>query len=152
MTDDLEGDIKVLTGEHTNVLIASRKGPSIGGKVVKNSELCESDSLAGTPSNGQRCGACGCKCCPLICGNGESLTVNGTVVTPKLGATCKTRNVIYVAQCQLCEQAIDNSYGGQTVQPFHKHVNGHRANFKPDDLSMIEKSAHFQNIILSNIQ
>ena len=58
---------------------------------------------------------------------------------------CKSRNVIYVGQCNVCEEVIhdpENGYGGQTIQPFHKRVNGHRACFSNiNDIEAIQKSA-----------
>ena len=69
--------------------------------------------------------------------------MNGVDVRPKAGMNCKSQNVIYVAQCKLCvtSNELETSYGGQTCQPLHKRVNGHRACFKSSDIKEIEKSA-----------
>ncbi len=68
--------------------------------------------------------------------------MNGVDVRPKAGMNCKSQNVIYIAQCKLCVTANEpeNSYGGQTTQPLHKRVKGHRACFK-SDVTIVEKSA-----------
>ena len=39
---------------------------------------------------------------------------------------CKSKNIIYLAQCNLCS---DKCYVGRTVQPLNKRVNGHRQGF-----------------------
>ena len=77
---------------------------------------------------------------------GETLTINGKVVTVKRCLNCKSRNVLYLAQCVVCKQRIDNAYTGQTGQPFHKRVNGHRSCFVLDkngntDPIKVDKSA-----------
>ena len=76
-------------------------------------------------------------------GKHSSFTVNGKTIKPLRGRNCKSRNVIYVAQCSLCVSMCEliNAYGGQTVQPLHKRVNGHRACFNINDSDAIEKSA-----------
>ena len=61
---------------------------------------------------------------------------------PSRKLTCKSNNVIYVAQCSLCEgKPIDSAYVGQTQQRFHLRANGHRSCFVADDPETIEKSA-----------
>ena len=55
------------------------------------------------------------------------------------------RDVIYVAQCQLCnkEEEREDTYFGQTLAhtPFHTRLNGHRHKFKIDDNRTYEHSA-----------
>ena len=62
----------------------------------------------------------------------------------------------------MCNHAIsDNSYIGQTAQPFHKRINGHRSCFADvNDLIIAEKSAlalhsaneHKENFNLNNFK
>ena len=95
--------------------------------MVKNRLLCESDIPA---KNSQKYGARGCLTCPLVGKKGDTITVNGKSVSVKKDLDCKSRNVIYLAQCKLCNASTsENTYTGQTSQPFHKRVNGHRACF-----------------------
>ena len=55
----------------------------------------------------------------------SKVTVNGQLVNLPNG-NCKSKNVIYLAQCNLC---VDNCYVGRTVQPLNKRVNGHHHAF-----------------------
>ena len=63
------------------------------------------------------------------------------VNTPKKPLNCKTKNVVYLAQCSLCGIGLDNSYNGQTQQQMHKRINGHRSCFVKDNEESVEKSA-----------
>ena len=93
-------------------------------------------------SKTQRCNGRGCKSCPQMLESGSSLIVNGVNVRPNPKLTCKSNNVIYVAQCSLCNgEHVDSTYVGQTQQRFHQRVNGHRACFIEGDPITIEKSA-----------
>ena len=72
------------------------------------------------------------------------MIVNGiTVPTPNRNFNCKTRNTIYLAQCSLCDDVTqtERDYVGQTLQPMHLRINGHRNCFAPEDPETIEKSA-----------
>ena len=46
VVQDLQEDICILAGQETKVLVAARKGQSIGNKVVKNNKLCETPAVA----------------------------------------------------------------------------------------------------------
>ena len=72
------------------------------------------------------------------------------VIQPKKGLSCKSKNVIYLAKCTLCNSNPDTGevsvYAGQTIQPLHKRMNGHRTCFSdtPDTKAKLqtwEKSA-----------
>ena len=43
------------------------------------------------------------------------------------GGNCKTRGIIYAAQCQLCH--TNNTYIGKSVNELHVRMNGHRYSF-----------------------
>ena len=51
-------------------------------------------------------------------------------IQPQKGLSCKSKNVIYLAKCTLCDSTTDDGgisiYAGQTIQPLHKRMNGHR--------------------------
>ena len=135
----MEPDISHLIGEQAKVLVATRKGPSIASRTVKNKSLCVAEETS-APTKSQKCGAKSCKSCRLLPCKGENWTVNGKIVSvPEHNLDCKTRSVIYAAQCSLC--SIEHTYVGQTQQPFHKRANGHRGCFDVDDQEKIEKSA-----------
>lgn len=141
---DLETDISTLVGDCTKVLVATRKGPSISNKVVKNRSLCECEPQG---SNNQQCGSKRCCSCHLLnCEKGDTMVVNGiSVKAPNQHLNCKTDNAIYLAQCTLCSKDIttniDDAYVGQTQQRMHMRINGHRACFAKGDIDTIEKSA-----------
>ena len=139
----LESDIDHIVGEETRVLVATRKGQSIANRVVKNKHLCQTDP---TPSSTQQCGGKNCQSCQLLQGRkGESTVVNGIQVkVPNKNLTCKTQNVVYLAQCRLCEgeaAPAERDYAGQTLQRMHLRINGHRNCFDKDDQEAVEKSA-----------
>ena len=66
---------------------------------------------------------------------------------------CNTRNCIHIAQCKLCDSTGEKSYPiifegtyfGQTIQKFHKRINGHRSCFNFEDRMI---SLHFQCILI----
>ena len=157
LLNNLQSDINTLVGRDTTIMVSSRRGRSIGSLMVKNSQLCESGK---SHLNTQKCNSMNCKTCPLICDVGEVITVNGKRVISPSGHTCKSRNVIYIAKCNLCSDLQNNTYVGQTNQPFHKRVNGHRSNFKENDLDAVEKSAlslhalehHNENFNINNFR
>ena len=64
-----------------------------------------------------------CMCCKLI-GNEKIDTVCGLPV-PCAPGNCKTKNVIYLVTCKLC----DKPYIGRTVQCLCDRMSGHRHNF-----------------------
>lgn len=43
------------------------------------------------------------------------------------GGNCKSRGVVYSAQCKLCDK--NNTYIGKTTQELHCRINGHRHSF-----------------------
>ena len=63
--------------------------------------------------------------------------MNGQNVSLPKGC-CKSKNIIYLAQCNLC---IDNHYVGRTVQPLNKRVNGHRQGFT----NIVNKGMNYVN-------
>ena len=72
--------------------------------------------------------------------------VNGRILSPGIQLNYKSSDVIYLAQCTICDPVQDNGdincYAGQTIQPLHKRVNGHRSCFDVNEnLQIWEKSA-----------
>ena len=141
----LQSDIKILTGNDTHTLIAARKGRSVASVVVKNNQLCATSETT-LSGGGQRCGSRGCLTCPTIVQDNEGRCVNGRILSPGIQLNCKSSNVIYLGQCTICYPIQDNGdtncYAGQTIQPLHERVNGHRSCFGVNgNLQIWEKSA-----------
>ena len=61
-----------------------------------------------------------CKCCTLI-GDDPVTEINGHPVRTAPG-TCKTKNIIYMVECLLCNKP----YVGRTIQILGKRMGGHR--------------------------
>ena len=58
----------------------------------------------------------------------KALVVRNNDRTAKsAGGNCKSKCIIYAAQCKLC--SINNTYTGKTVQEFHSRINGHRHSY-----------------------
>ena len=96
----LDGDIMLLIGENTHTLVAARKGRSVASVVVKNNQLCATSEF--TQDSSKNCGARGCLTCHSICDSNEGLRVNGRLLVSGKQLNCKSKNVIYLAQCVLC--------------------------------------------------
>ena len=64
-------------------------------------------------SSNQKCGAPGCLQCPLV--NLEHrLTINKTNISIPTSLNCKSRSVVYLWKCKLCQ--ADEFYFGRTTQ------------------------------------
>ena len=70
------------------------------------------------------CGGRGYKTCKMLMKTSIA-TVGGKKIKLMQGS-CKTKNVIYLAQCQICEKP----YTGWTVDEIHNRNSGHRHYFK----------------------
>ena len=132
----LEEDIVAVAG-NVRVVLALRKRQTIGNVVVRNRRLSESSIDSDEQEHednefSQKCGGRGCKTCPLLA-TSPSMSINGKRLRLSARLNCKSKNVIYVAQCNLCSNQRGNrkedTYVGQTMQPFHRRVNGHRSKF-----------------------
>ena len=69
--------------------------------------------------------------------------------------TCKSRNVLYLWQCLLCEE--EDSYIGRTIQKSHERTNTHRGCFTDEKwessaLSMHSKSVHANEFNLKHFR
>ena len=145
---DIETDIRALLGP-TKVVVASKKGRSIGNRVLRNSAICR------TPAEDksdwvQKCNAPRCLTCKHMCSAGEEFIINDQKLKVPSRFDCKTRNCIYIAQCKLCKNIEEDSYHvifedtyfGQTMQKFHQRVNGHRSCFNYEDRNKSALSIH----------
>ena len=83
--------------------------------------------------------------CPQLFDAKDTIFVNGAVVNLDFRLSCKDKNIVYVAQCQICSNLPgslkEDTYFGQTVTSMHTRINGHRNKFVIDDRLEYEKSA-----------
>ena len=144
-----EGDIKHICGD-ISIIFALRKASSIGNRVVRNRKLSVSSSDSNSTdtssssslpqsASSQCCGHARCQTCPSLFNSTDRILINGSELFIDQSLTCKDNNVIYVAQCTICQD--NGTYFGQTVNAFHIRMNGHRSHFKIDSSLTFEKSA-----------
>ena len=140
-------DIRVLCGD-VKIRFALRKAPAIGNAVVRNGRLSDRPQIPEITS--QKCGARGCLTDPQLFDSTDVVTVNGMLVKFDFKLSCKDNNIIYIAQCLICNKINkiikNDTYLGQTVTPMHIRMNGHRSKFCIDSRSCL-KSRHFQCIV-----
>ena len=83
-------------------------------------------SLGITKGGTVQCGVARCKTCCIVPHSPVSkIVINGNAISLPSG-NCKSKNIIYLSQCNLCPS---NFYVGRTVQPLNKRINGHRQSF-----------------------
>ena len=81
-----------------------------------------------------------CKTCPiLVTTNTFSSSVAGEHFKLKLRTSCKTSNIIYLIHCRRCGL----QYVGETGQPLHNRMNGHRFNIAHGRINESPVAAHF---------
>ena len=141
----LDSELQQLIGD-TRVMVAMKKGSSIGNSVVKNKQL----SLSYSNSDSQRCNGRGCLQCSLVI-DVNTKTVNDCTVRIPKHLNCKSKNVIYMWMCTLCEEK--EVYFGRTTQECHNRTTGHRNSFTEEKfdksaLSMHAKEVHQTNFSL----
>ena len=75
------------------------------------------------PPGNYPCGVPRCKTCPILRATDEfSSHTTGKVFKVNFRASCKSSNVIYLITCRRCGL----QYVGETGQPLHMRINGHR--------------------------
>ena len=79
-----------------------------------------------------------CLTCKHIKTGTTTLSSSGHTFRVRATATCKTNNVIYLIECQLCHK----QYVGDTQNPLHIRLNGHRNDIKHKRLEN-QVAAHF---------
>ena len=116
---NLKDEIKELIGD-TRVMFAIKKHSSIGNTIIKNKQL----SFQPNNTDSQTCNAPGCRQCPLV-NDVNRLIVNGKSLTIPKHLNCKSKRVIYLWICKLCNEP----YFGRTVQESHNRTSSHRSCF-----------------------
>ena len=153
---EMDDDLKHLVGDDVNIMVAARRCPTIRDRVVKNKQFITTDNTVSDtliPCSSKRC-----MTCPIYLSVG-SVIINSIEFVISKKFNCKTENCIYLAICNICKErgCGDNAYVGQTTQPLHKRMNGHRSCFVRSGVQM-EKSAlslhahqeHLDNFSLKN--
>ena len=156
---DVDDDIKHLVGEDVSTMVAARRCPTIRDKVVKN-RIFSKDATNVQKPMFKPCVSKRCKTCPMYIAQG-TVVVNSVNFKISNKFNCKTDNCIYLAICKICKAkgCSDNAYVGQTTQPLHMRMNGHRSCFVQTE-SKLEKSAlslhafqsHPEEFSLNNFQ
>ena len=142
----VDKDIKHLNGG-TRVIVALKKHQSIKDNTVKNRRLSEGTvPIKLGPKRSQSCDTPRCELCPLLFDFDCPVIVNGQEVILNRFLNCKSDNIIYLAQCQICARGRTNvlnedSYFGQTINEGHIRFNDHRSKFKIDEDKTYKKSA-----------
>ena len=116
--------------------------------LVRSRTLCESNS---TDNSDRKCNGSGCQQCPLV-NPAKKIVINDTKLSIPMHLNCKSRNVIYLWKCKLCESEC---YFGRTCQKCHSRTNGHRGCFSDEKweksaLAMHAKDVHNSNFSLKN--
>lgn len=147
---EVSEDIQTLIGD-TKLIIATKRGRTIGNALVKNKNICMSQD-SDLPN--QKCNASGCLQCPLV-NQSNTLTINGKPLLVQKALNCKSQNIIYAWKCKLCNK--EDVYIGRTIQKSHKRTNGHRGCFNSEKwqksaLSMHAMDIHKTNFSLSNFE
>ena len=111
----------------------------IRDNVVKNRFFSKDTGTSRPPF--KACKSSRCLTCPIYKSSG-SVMINSVVFNISNKFNCKTDNCIYLAVCKFCREkgCSDNAYVGQTTQPLHRRMNGHRACFVLVE-AKLEKSA-----------
>ena len=98
-----------------------KTGPSLKKMLTKSKEIALGPSKGFT----KKCDRARCKSCNLM-SQKNYLKIKGNkgkLYTAK--GNCQTKNLIYNAQCKLCQKM----YVGKSTQPFSERINGHRGAF-----------------------
>ena len=144
VVDELKGDICSLLGP-TRIIMAPRKGRAIANKVLRNGAICDAPRTTGGGGWSQKCGASRCLTCAVMGDGGDVYNINEQLLKVPMNHNCKSSNIIYSAQCTICDTAVanvENTYFGQTIQKLHQRVNGHRSKFNANDYETSALSVH----------
>ena len=95
----MKTELNELVG-NTHITFAVKKRSLIGNMLVRNKQLSAKQD---TTLNRQKCNALGCRQYPLVSLK-ERLIINGILLTITKSLSCKTKNVIYIWNCKLCNE------------------------------------------------
>jgi hypothetical protein len=102
-------------------LMVAFKQPNSLRNLLVRAEMSKPNTTIGKSHS---CGDKRCKCCKHM-QHSSSYTskVTGKQYTIFCSVNCKSANVIYIIECSVCGL----QYVGESKQPFHKRLNGHRS-------------------------
>ena len=140
---DSERDIQTLIGD-TRIVVAIKKNRSIGNTVVRNKELCTKQ----IELENQKCNAQNCQQCPLV-NTSNTITINDMRVRKQKNLNCKSRNILYLWQCLLCEE--EDSYIGRTIQKSYERTSTHRGCFTGEKWESSALSMHSKSMLTNSI-
>ena len=123
----------------TRVMLAVKKGSSIGNNIVRNKQL----SLPNSDIESQQCNGRGCRQCPQVFDK-DDLMINGKYLRIPRNLNCKSENVIYMWVCKLCYEK--EVYFGRTTQECHDRSSGHRGCFNNDKWEKSALSMHAREV------
>ena len=108
--------------------VVTRRAPSLKDILFKRKRLALGSGTRSTdpctkPDDKKK--GRSCMTCSIV--SGKTSVRNNEFVVQTQGGTCKTRNIIYSATCQLCRK--NNVYVGKTVSTLSQRVNGHRSKY-----------------------
>ena len=78
-------------------------------------------------------------CCKVMTPTQVAKSSNGAPVKLKHQTNCKSKNVVYLITCTKCNK----QYIGETGQPLHKRINGHRSDWKHRRFQRAPVAEHF---------
>jgi hypothetical protein len=117
----LNNSINVLSSVPETKIIFNDKIPTFSYK-VNNSIF----NILNKPKPAiYKCNSTNCECCHQII-TGNSFNINTQIISPNTVINCKSRNVIYILICNVCNEL----YVGQTNCNLHIRMNGHRSQSK----------------------
>lgn len=145
LINQLTPDIQTLVGSESRVMVACRKGLSVGNRVVRNRQLSSEDVTCGET---QKCGRAKCRSCETMLAEEEAMIVNNKELRLSTALNCGSNNVIYAAQCKHCPETDRNTYCGQTMQKCRERMNGHRDACRHE--AKADKSALSLHMVISH--
>ena len=102
-------------------------------------EIKQLNVLKDTTADNQRCNARGCRQCPLT-NDKQKIIINDQFVRILRHLSCKSKHVIYMWICKLCEEK--DAYFGRTIQECHNRTSGHRGAFTEEKWDKSALSMH----------
>ena len=116
--------------EQSPIGVVHKRSLNLGNRLFKRKRFALTDHNDARNSNGtQQCTQGNsrkrgrpCKGCKLMSGRSSITSHSNGKIFHTPPATCKTKMVIYAAECKLCSK----QYTGRTIQEIRKRINGHR--------------------------
>ena len=119
-------------------VMAYRRPKSLRDLLVK--ARLPQDPMDNTPPGESKpCGGRACSCCKVMTPTQVAKSSNGAPVKLKHQTNCKSKNVVYLITCTKCNK----QYIGETGQPLHKRINGHRSDWKHRRFQRAPVAEHF---------